>query len=276
MPVRFRLGRSIARVEALALPSRAPWPELHPGEWLQRLAPTRRSVAVGVGLVALCLCAYLTARETSLFAVDRIEVVGAPAPVAAQVRHALASVTGSPLVGFDGTAALRKVDALPTVVRATYDRDFPHTLRIRVVPERPAAVLRSGAASWLVSGRGRVVARLSATKLPKLPRIWLPSRASVRLGAKLTGSGAAVAAHAVGLAGTFAPRVGSASYANGALVFRMRSGLQLLLGGEGDVKLKLAVAARVLTVLPAGSTFLDVSNPGRPVSGIGTPLIPRS
>jgi hypothetical protein len=52
-------------------------------------------------------------------------------------------------------------------------------------------------------------------------------------------------------------------------VFHLRSGVELLLGDGGDVKLKVAVADRLLAVLPAGSTFVDVSNPGRPVSGIG-------
>ena len=272
MPARFRLARSITRVEMLALPSLPAWPELHPREWARRFAPTRRSLAVGAVIVALALVGYLTARETSLFAIDRIEVAGAPPQIAGQVRQALASVTGRPLVGLDGASVLRKVDALPTIVRATYDRDFPHTLRITVVPERPAAVLRSGAASWLVSARGRVIERLPSTALPKLPRVWLPSSATVRVGARLTAAGAAAAAHATGLAGAFASRVASASYEHGALVFRMRSGLQLLLGNLGDVKLKVAVAARVLTMLPAGSTFLDVSNPGRPVSGTGSPL----
>ena len=65
---------------------------------------------------------------------------------------------------------------------------------------------------------------------------------------------------------------------NGTLVFHLRSGLELLLGDGGDIKLKVAVAARVLAILPTGSTFLDVSSPGRPVSGIGSPpaLLPAS
>jgi hypothetical protein len=43
-----------------------------------------------------------------------------------------------------------------------------------------------------------------------------------------------------------------------------------VLGAAGDVKLKVAVAERALAVLPSGSTFLDVSVPGRAVSGAGS------
>jgi hypothetical protein len=94
----------------------------------------------------------------------------------------------------------------------------------------------------------------------------------VQTGAELTAAGAAIAARAAGLAGALAGRVDSATYTDGALVFHLRSGLEILLGDAGDIKLKVAVALRLLAILPSGSTYLDVSIPGRPVSGIGSPL----
>jgi cell division protein FtsQ len=259
-------------VEAHVLPWRPSLPQVHPRAWLARFAPTRRSLAVGFGLLAVALGGYLVARESSMFAIDRIEVKGGSPEVAGQVRQALASLEGKSLVGLDGSAVLGKVDALPTVVSASYDRAFPHTLRITVVPERPAAVLRRGPDSWLVSMRGRVMTRLTSATLPGLPRIWVPNRTPVVTGAELTAPGAATAARAVGLAGRFGARVAYASYTDGVLLFRLRSGLDLLLGDGGDIKLKVAVTRRVLGMLPAGSTFLDVSVPGRPVSGTGLPL----
>jgi len=271
MPGRARLARSIARVEALPLQWRPSLPEVHPRAWLAHVAPTRRSLAIGFGVLAVALGGYLIARESSLFAIERIAVKGGSPQIAGQVRHALASAAGRPLVGLDGPALLRTVDALPTVVSASYDRAFPHTLRITVVAERPAAVLRRGPDSWLVSMRGRVMARLPAAALPRLPRIWISTHTPVRTGSELTAAGAATAAHAVGLAGAFAARVASASYTGGELVLHLRSGPEVLLGDGGDIKLKVAVAGRVLAVLASGSTFVDVSNPGRPVSGIGSP-----
>jgi cell division protein FtsQ len=244
-----------------------------PRAWLARFVPTRRSLAVGVAMLAVALGGYLIARETPLFSIDRIEVQGGSPQVARQVHAALAAIVGRPLVGLDGSSVLQRVDALPTVVSASYDRAFPHTLRITVVAERPAAVLRRGPDSWLLSMRGRVMERLQSTALPPLPRIWIPARTPVRVGADFTVAGAATAAHAVGLAGrTFAARVVFASYTDRILVFHLRSGLELLLGDGSDIKLKVAVARRVLAIVPAGSTFVDVSNPGRPVSGTGSPL----
>jgi cell division protein FtsQ len=271
MPAGARFSRSIARVEALAPAWRPSRPDVHPRAWLGHVAPTRRSLLLGLGVLAVALGAYLIARETPLFSIDRVEVHGGSPRVAGQVRQALASLGGTSLVGLDGSAVLQHVDALPTVVSASYDRAFPHTLRITVVPERPAAVLRSGPDSWLVSMRGRVIQRLPSQALPRVPRVWVSTRTQVRIGEMLTMAGAATAAHAVGLSGRFASRVASASYSNGTLVFRLRSGLEVVLGDAGDIKLKAAVAARLLSKLPPGSTFLDVSLPGRPVSGYGSP-----
>ena len=118
MPARARLARSIARVEALPRPWPSSLPEVHPRAWLAQVAPTRRSLAIGLGVLAVALGGYLIARESPLFAIDRIEVKGASPQVAAQVRQALASFSGRPLVGLDGGAVLGRVDALPTVVSA--------------------------------------------------------------------------------------------------------------------------------------------------------------
>lgn len=262
----------MARVQIAALPWRVSRPQVRPRAWLARFAPTRRSLAVGFGMLAFALGAYMLARESSLFAVTRIEVAGGSPQVARQVRRALGLVVGKPLVGLNGSAVLRQVDALPTVVSASYDRAFPHTLRITIVPERPVAVLRRGVDSWLISLRGRVIDRLPAHADASLPRIWVPARTRVHAGVDLAGS-TRVAARAVGLAGALVARVTTASYGNGELLFHLRSGLELLLGAAGDVKLKAAVAQRALALLPAGSTYLDVSVPGRPVAGTGVPPV---
>jgi len=269
---------SAALAEASALPRRVRVPEVDLRPMLHGLAPTKRSLAIGLGVLALALGGYAFARETSLFAISRIDVSGGSPRVAAQVRQALAPLVGASLVGLDGGAAVRRVDALPTVVRASYDRAFPHTLRVTVVPERPGAVLRRGPDSWLVSVRGRVIERLPAHGDAALPRIWVAGHTPVWTGERLGVQGVGAAARAVGLAGTFASRVASAAFANGSLVFHLRSGLELLLGGPAEIRLKVAVAERALAVLPSGSTFLDVSVPGRAVSGSGTPalFVPQS
>lgn len=238
-----------------------------------RLVPSARSLFVGLLLVVFGAGAYVFARDTSTFAVRRIEVEGVPQALAAQVRQALRPLLGTSLVALDGTELERRVDALPAIVRADYDRAFPHTLRVRVVAERAVAVLRTGKSAWLVSARGRLIARIAPADQASLPRLWEPATLRPAAGDFLAGDAGGVAARSVGLATRFPVRIRTASFARGQLVFRLRSGLELRLGEPTDIRLKLAVARRALPLLPASAAYLDVSLPGRPVTGDQNPQV---
>jgi len=228
---------------------------------------------VGLALVAIAVGGYAALRESSAFAIRRVEVRGAPPAVRAQVRKALASLRGRNLLALDGSFLLRRVEALPTVETVGYDRAFPHTLRITVVPERPVAVLHRGAETWLLSGRGRVIARVPARTNGALARIWIPTRAPVQLGAIVPAGEGLVAARALALATRFPAHIALAAIVHGRLTFRLRSGLELRLGEPTDIRLKLAIARRALRRLPAGTAYLDVSLPTRPVAGPANPQV---
>src|SRR5579871_3738446 len=73
---------------------------------LARFAPSRRSLLVGLAVLAVVLGGYAVARETSLFAIHRIDIRGGSAVVDAQVAHVLAPFVGKSLVGLDGGAVL--------------------------------------------------------------------------------------------------------------------------------------------------------------------------
>jgi len=232
-----------------------------------RLLPSRRSLAVGLCLLAVGAAAYVGARQSSIFAISRIEVAGAPPAVRAEVRRTLAPLLGTSLLALDQAKVIRRVEALPTVVSAAYDRAFPHTLRLTVVAETPVAILHRGAETWLLSGRGRAIARVPLHTYPLLPRIWVPTSTAVAPGAFLAPDGAGAAARALALGAGFPARIASAATSRGELVLTLRSGIELRLGAPDDVRLKLAVARRALRLLPPGSVYLDVSVPGRPVAG---------
>jgi cell division protein FtsQ len=232
-----------------------------------RFAPSRRSIAIGLAIVAVAGTVYAGARESSVFAVRSIEVSGAPPAVQAQIRAALAPVVGTSLLALDGAAIQRHVEALPSVLSVAYDRSFPHTLHIVVVPEKAVAVLRRGRESWLVSARGRVVAKVPRRLAPSLPRIWVPTATAVLAGDFLDTDHGGTAARSLALVGRFPARIAFAAFAHGDLLFRLRSGLELRLGDPTDVRLKLAIARRAMRALPAGATYLDVSVPRRPVAG---------
>lgn len=227
---------------------------------------------MAAAVLALAGVLYTIARETSMFAVSRIEVTGAPRPVARQVEAALRRFDGASLVSLDGSRVVGTVEELPTVVSATYDRAFPHGLVVRVVPEQPVAVLRSGASSWLVSERGRVIETLARSRFATLPRIWLPPRARVEVGAFLDGdAGAAARALRAFVSAGLARHALWARLRGGLLTVALRSGLELRFGPPSDLDLKVAVARAILPTMQArsagGPAYLDVSVPERPVAG---------
>ncbi len=261
------------RAERSARPGRAasvvvPFPRPRALPPAASLLPSGRSLLAAFGLVAVALASYLVARETAVFAVRSVEVDGAPPAVARQVRHALRDELGASLVRVDLDRARERVARLPTVAAVAFDRAFPHTLRVRVVPERPVAVLRQGASAWLVSARGRVMAALPRRSHLELPRLWLPKGAPVALGGSAPVELAPMLEVVRPLARVgLGARVRSVRASASELTLVLRRGLEIRLGDARDARLKLAVAARVLPLVPAGARYLDVSVPGRPVAG---------
>jgi cell division protein FtsQ len=224
-------------------------------------------------LVALALLlgagsAYVVARETSVFAVRTIDVSGAPPPVALQVRHALQDDLGTSLLRIDLARARTTLTSMPTVLDVSFDRAFPHTLRVVVVPERAVAVIRQGASSWLVSAHGRVIASLMHGARAALPRIWIGKGLSFTVGAQVDATLLPALQAVTPLAEMrFPARITAVRTTKGELTLELRSGVEVRLGDQHDVPLKLAVAANVLPLIDSSTRYVDVSVPDRPVSG---------
>lgn len=236
-----------------------------------RWLPSSRSVAVGCTLLALAGGAYLIALHTSVFAVQTISVTGAPRPLAARIRAALGPLEGTSLVSFDRTGAERRLAALPQIASVAFDRDFPHTLRVKVSVERAVAVLRKGSQGWLASSSGRVLAALGGGPYPALPRVWLEAATDVSVGGSVDAPQALQVAAAVrdaGLPHVLAVRGGGGN----DLVVQLAGGRELRLGDASNLALKLAVAAAILPHA-VGARYVDVSVPARVVAGYGSTSI---
>ena len=240
---------------------------------LNRLPPGPRRrvlpVLAALVLVSAAIGTYVAARQTRIFALERIEVVGAPPAVAAQVRATLRPYLGHSLVRFDSGAAARRLSTVAEVAETRFDRAFPHTLKVRVRAERPVAVLRRGSDAWLVSSTARVLRRLERP-YPRLPRIWVPRSADIAVNSTLGGLGAqGVAA----LAPLRPLRVGAdvrqVQTGDGELTLLLGSGTEIRLGDSGDLRLKLAIAKQLLPVT-TGARYLDISVPERPVASFNS------
>jgi cell division protein FtsQ len=233
-----------------------------------RLAPSGRSLLTALLILLTAVGLYAAARTTSAFAVDRIAVEGAPPEVAAQVREALAPAVGESLLGIDLADLAQRAESVPMVAGVSFDRGFPHTLRIAVVPEVPVAVLRQGASSWLVAEGGRIVAELGKGARPGLPRVWLKRDVEILLGERVAGLPLqAITAVAPLRSRPLPVAVSSVVATRDELTLVLRTGLEVRLGDGSDLPVKLEVSRHVLPELAGSSGYVDLSVPERPVAG---------
>jgi cell division protein FtsQ len=260
-----RPQRARARAAVIPLPGSA-----QRAPFLNAL-PSGRSILIGFAIVIGAVGLYLVARVSPMFALNTIAVEGAPPGVASHVRSALRPLEGESLLSLDSAQVDRRLNALPEISAFSYDRDFPHTLRVTVRAEHPVAVARRGTKAWLVAASARVIAEVPPGARPRLPRIWLAHASDdPQVGAVVEDRFGLRAVRTLASArlAHFPSRVRMVRAREHELTFLLGSGLQLRLGELRAIRLKLAVAARILPGLRGGGyTYLDVSVPERPVAG---------
>ena len=225
---------------------------------------------VVAGIVLACAgLAYAVARFTSLFALHEFEVTGGPPAAREAVRDVAGSFEGTSLVALDLDQLRARLEELPSVESVRFDRAFPHTLRIVVVPEEALAVVKDGSAAWLVSGSGRVIR--SADPETRRTVVWT-AQTGLEPGAVVQDENARLALEGLRrLPTNFPERIETARAAAGAVTLVLAGGTELRLGNAVSLALKLAAAARVLqgmsTAERAALGYLDVSVPERAVGG---------
>ena len=256
-----------ATARAATLPARRPLPTL------RRYLPSPRSLLVGIALAALAVGGYVAARETSIFSVREVQVVGGSPQLQDEARKALRPELGRSLVSVRGDELERRLVTVAGVLSVRFDRRFPHTLRVVVTPERPVLLLRRGKDAFVVSARGRVLSAVRDPSAVALPRVWVPKDTTVEVNAMLAAKSGGIAAGALApLVGSSFPAAVRAVRSKAAeLTLVLDSGVELRLGDNGDLRLKLAVARQLLLVDGAstGARYIDVSVPERPVVGFG-------
>ena len=235
---------------------------------LVRFVPSGRSLVATIGVLVAVGAAYWVAYSTPVFAVERVDVRGAPPELAHEVTAATHDVVGESLVAVDVGEVEGTLRALPAVAGVSVDRAFPHTLVVKVAPERPVAVVRRGDSSWLVTGSGKLIREIETGTERTLPRLWLAKGTTIRPGGLvpagwLPATRALAEAHSVGLSS----RVKGIRPVGEELTLVLRRGTEIRLGRATEVGLKLTIAARVLRLVDGGPAYVDVSVPQRPVAG---------
>jgi cell division septal protein FtsQ len=233
--------------------------------------PSRRALARAGAVALACVAAYAAARGTSLFAVQTIELAGAPPAIAAEAREALRPLEGESLVALDPDDVERRLRAVPSVRAAEVDRAFPHTLAVSVEPERPLAVVRQGGEAWLVAETGRVVAEVRPHARPALARIRVRLTRTPSPGETLADPAAGAGLEALrAVPRRFPLRVLFARVEEDGVTLVLQGWLELRLGEPIDLRAKLLAGRAVIRTLTpeerAGIAYLDVTEPERVVA----------
>jgi cell division protein FtsQ len=234
------------------------------------------SVVLALALVPLgAYGGYVALARSSAFDVHSIAVSGGDPSLTAQARSVLtAAIDGRSLLQLSSSSLAHRLAALPRVRSAYVDRDFPNTLRVRLVEEPPVAVARIGRSYVELSGRGRVLGTLPPRPRPALPAVVLalpPTAQAPTAGSFLRDRKGLAALDVVrALPADFGGRVVRVSEdEHGALTARLEIGLDVRLGPDLDLARKLSVASLFLQRFGpstrSGLTYVDVSSPDHPV-----------
>jgi cell division protein FtsQ len=235
---------------------------------LVRFVPSGRSLLVTFGAILAVGIAYWVAYATPVFAVDRVEISGAPPALEREVARVTDDLVGKSLVSIDATDVEGQLRALPAVAGVSVDRAFPSTVVVRIAPERAVAVIRRGRSAWLATGAGKVIREIPVGTEKGVPRLWVRRGATIRVGGQIpagliSATRALAEAHAAGIAS----RIKGVQTSGEELTLVLRHGIELRLGRDADVRMKLVIARKVLALIDGSTSYIDVSVPQRPVAG---------
>jgi cell division protein FtsQ len=227
---------------------------------------TRLVLVCVIIAVPILVGGWLWFRNSSLVAVQRVNVSGVHGPQAAAIDSALRAA-GRRMSTLDvNVAALRSAVAPFAVVREVRaSGSFPHTLEVSVVEQPPVAALLVGGARTAVAADGVVLGPgLLSPGLPTVGAQFTPAagksvkEASVRAALEVLGA----APHSL------ATQVASASTDKEGLTLSMRNGLHVLFGDATRAHAKWRALETVLIDEgSSGASYIDVRLPERPAAG---------
>ncbi len=214
-------------------------------------ARMRRRLAVALLVAAVLGGVYFFwLRDSSLVAIERVQVSGLTTRDAPKVREALtAAARDMTTLHVDRERLMEAAAAWPVVNELRVTTSFPHGVRIEAVERRPVALVGTGGDRLPVSEDGTVLRGLRGKlRLPEVDKAL------------------------VGVAGAAPPellgRITAIKRGDRGLVAELRKGPDVVLGTQARLRAKWAAAVTVLADSKSkGAAYVDVRLPERPVAG---------
>jgi len=218
-----------------------------------------------VGAVVLFLAGW-GATRSPLLDVDHVRITGARRTTTGQILAVSRVHRGKAMIDIDEGAAVRRIEALPWVGRATVRRRWPGTIDVGVTERAPVAAAAGPSGTWVaVDATGRVLTSVPAPP-PDEPALAGVPPAGVP-GTRLAGPVGALLRVAAALPPSVRARVASLALAEGGQVeARLRPAGTVRLGPPEDLAAKLLAVETVLGQVDlVRLAVLDVRVPQSPV-----------
>lgn len=259
-----RRRRSPAGVRRRRASSRSP----RAGRSRSRLG-VRRVCAIGLAAGVLVAAYMLWLRDSSLFAVRDVQVVGMSAADREEVGEALDSAARHMTTLHVNEDRLRAaVRAYPTVRSVTADPRFPTGLTIEVEERRPVGLVSVDGRDLPVAGDGTVLPGISTAGLD-LPFLQTSAEST----SDGLSDGALEQARVLGAApDALRPLIETSSESADGIAVTLTNEISLRFGDASRADEKWTAAARILADGQlAGLSYIDLSVPERPAVGGAAP-----
>jgi cell division protein FtsQ len=225
-------------------------------------------VVAVVATLAVLAGVWVWLRDSSFVAVKRVTVTGVSGPDAARIKSVL-TLSARNMTTLDvRVGQLRTAVApYPVVKNLQVSTQFPHGMRIHVIEDLPVGVIVAGGESIAAGSDGTLLHDAPTASLPQIPMRSFPGGSRVTDGSAL-GALALLAAAPYRLL----PRISQVTTnPPHGLVVALRSGPSIYFGDAGDLTAKWTAATEVLAApTSAGATYIDVTDPNRPVAGVSS------
>lgn len=231
--------------------------------------PLHLRLTIAALLAALAGGGWLILRDSALFSVDSVTIVGLSGEASPAVGEQLVAAARSQTTTDFSTGAVRAAVSTDTLVRGVRAvTHFPHGVTLYVTERLPVAAIEVDGASVPVAADGSVVTGFSTSaRLPGVRSTQAP------LGGRTHDPFVLVALRVLGAApAPLRERVAAVTRADGALTIYLHHGPRLIFGDGELPHAKWDAAAAVLATRSArGASYIDVVLPWRPAAQVGDP-----
>lgn len=238
--------------------------------------------AAGVlGVLLVAALALFALRDSSVFSIDAVEVAPTEHVSEADIQNLVKVPAGSTLLNVDTASITEELKKDPWIASVSFERVFPHTLRITIQEQEVDAlvVMSSGSIAWYLGSAGTWIqpTSVSSSDSQSIEDVALeraisegcllitdvPATVSPKAGSVATDESLlAVEKFREGFSDDFASQVVSYSApSEDNISCTLSSGVEVLLGSPTDIETKQAFIERIVEANPGTLLFINVRVP---------------